>query len=124
MRVVKNTETFSMCMIGLAFWMSACVGSDGRHPDLDRYVHFPEGAVAPAGLDQIVREMSQREVLKILGPRYRITHATTADEVFGPVADSFQYMENGGLKIAEVFYDTDGRVEAIYYGSNKEHTIE
>jgi hypothetical protein len=73
-----------------------------------------EGAVAPAGLTEIRKGMTQREVLRILRPFHQVMHAADASPEM-PIMDVFVYVEDGQTKYGEILYDGD-RVVDVRYG--------
>ena len=64
----------------------------------------PGGRSAPKGLDASTAGMTQEDVLLILTPLYRITHAGVASPG-RPYVDYFRYLESGDTKWAEIYYD-------------------
>ena len=101
----------------------ACTpASQVRSEALD-YIVSPDGAVAPPGVSQLKRGMSQEAVLSILTPLYSVTHAADA-EPGSPIADFFAYSEDGETKYIEVSYDDGGNLDWLRFGYSKTYVLE
>lgn len=98
----------------LALSLGACVapGEDPALPPVT--MTAPDGAVAPAGLSDIRKGMSQKQVLRLLRPYHAVRHAADATPE-APLVDYFTYIEDGVTKFAEIFYDGD-RVHEVRFG--------
>lgn len=97
----------------LALSLAGCMTA--RDADLPPpRIDAAEGAVAPAGLADIRKGMTQREVLRILRPFHQVMHAADANPDM-PIMDVFAYVEDGQTKYGEILYDGD-RVVDVRYG--------
>ena len=98
----------------LALALAGCVtpGEETALPPVR--MTAPEGAVAPAGLGDIRKGMSQKQVLRLLRPHHVVRHAADATPD-APLVDYFIYTEDGVTKFAEIFYDGD-RVHELRFG--------
>lgn len=81
---------------------------------IELIVRAPEGAIMPAGLEQIRLDMSQAEVLRILSPLHEVKHwaSATPDR---PKGDYFTYEQDGKILYAEIMYNGTS-VSEIRYG--------
>jgi hypothetical protein len=86
------------------------------------YLVSPDGAIAPEGVSEVNRGMSQQKVLDVLGALYRVIHAADAEPSY-PIADFFPYIENGERKYIEVSYDDNGNVDWVRFGYKQTYVL-
>jgi hypothetical protein len=113
LRGLRWAKGLGGAVVALALSLAGC--TIARDADLPPpRTDAAEGAVAPAGLADIRKGMTQREVLRILRPFHQVSHAADASPDM-PIMDVFVYVEDGQTKYGEIFYDGD-RVVDVRYG--------